>query len=1592
MAVLATAAVVCTSLTQAVAQDAPDDLQRREQERQIRILQQQMRGNLIIGGNPAATDAEAKNTSVFVRDSAVAAEKLALAERMERLKEWDTSAEVYQEVLDQYADRVLPIHSDDKGQPDRFGSVTSVVQDRLAAWPEEGRSVYLARYELPARRLLESADTSTRSDLMKVVNRYFLTEAGRDAALMLIESYFDHAEFIAAAMLSDRLVEKHPQVSDHAPLLLTRSALSWHLAGEAERAKGRAAQLSERFADASDTIGGKSRNLREIVQSALASPRHVQASSPGGWPVPFGSNDHTAIATETVNRGRIWAKLASIPIRPVTRANNALNEFEMENQPTFHRQRDYGAATGVLPVIDGSQLFFQDNSGIYGYDLERGEPLAGWLASNAKDGGKFVYPNAASMPRGVQMTTTLTDRHVLAILGQTEPFNFGGVDSQTAVVCLDRATGRQLWTASLNAVASEDEALRTARPVGSVLVAGDSVFVMARNRRPGAFEDSYLCCFALEDGSLRWTRHLASGNASRAYFDYNLPPQTTGDSHLAYADGNIFLSTDMGALASVNAADGTLSWLSVYPRLLPQAGQVQWAGMNAGAMPRVVPAYVGNPVIVDNGLIISLPGDAQHLFVHDSLTGEFRGSVRMLREPADAAGGDQSEEFEVLVGILNGRIVVAGSRSVALLDLAKITGERSFADVLVRHQPFVRSENREDTIRGRPFLTDNSIYVPTAWKLYRLAADGSRALEMYPPSPQDTLDGRTDERPGNIVFSNDSLIVAGPDGVNVYADLSLLRKRMETAVAADARSIHPRLRYADALFNAGQTEESLRWIDSSIQQLTSNGFVSPGPDRDRIFDQVAEMFRRLSGQERTETTLGSLLERLQRTADTPLQQVSLHLARAYFAKRTRDFATAADAYQKLIEEPSTGAVRLRTSESTTTASDYAIAQIDGLLKQYGRPVYERVEARAAAALAAAQATNDASKLLSVLSLFPNSQAGQEAIQHAIKASHSRGSGSIELLRRVGSMPGDPAEKLPLYRALLAAELERGDLHSALGRARQLARLDANASLGSLPALSGQSLSAATPAQLVEALQSMAFAAEDRTLPDLKLPDAEPLFDLKNPVVVKGVRNLLVPSNPRRDRVIALGSDRKSIRLFEPGAVQPTKVIDTPEIEELALSTWHGDSLAVVASSQLLVLDTNAGGVQWSFDPQDLKSTSRETVMMSIDDNGLISPTPPAKRQAIVMNPTARRAGLVIARQNRAQVIRQLGDVGVAGWEADEVPQWQRETIAFARFVGDACVVMTSRGRVIGLDAKTGKVRWQSSFSDRPATMFGVYDNLLVLGGNTESESNLIVYRADDGSQLLSQSYSGSSNRRLNTLSISKEGYLAAVHNDFINLFDLGSGDPSPLATFDGQGQNTFEGTRSQDQVQFCADKLLVLVNGERAQQVRMFDALTLEPTKVTDAKTKQQVERQLMPIYRDGIRQGESARMYVHKDRLLLRAGRDFMVYRVPVPDATPWQRHGDPLPTRMAMSSQSPLFVQGGILLFDWPEKQVGQPISSPRVQFYQRDVHEGGRETGTLLDEFNLSRQNAKMLDHVQPVDGGIYTVWSDGSLAFYPSRKPS
>ena len=145
---------------------------------------------------------------VFVRDSTTAVEKFALAERMERMREWPKAADIYQEVLAGAGDRVVPSRVDKKNVIYQYTSVALSVHERLAKWPDDGIAAYRSRYEPAAATLLAQADETGVEDLGvlgRVVTLYFPTDAAKTAATRLAADYLDTGDFAASAWLTDRL-------------------------------------------------------------------------------------------------------------------------------------------------------------------------------------------------------------------------------------------------------------------------------------------------------------------------------------------------------------------------------------------------------------------------------------------------------------------------------------------------------------------------------------------------------------------------------------------------------------------------------------------------------------------------------------------------------------------------------------------------------------------------------------------------------------------------------------------------------------------------------------------------------------------------------------------------------------------------------------------------------------------------------------------------------------------------------------------------------------------------------------------------------------------------------------------------------------------------------------------------------------------------------------------------------------------------------------------------------------------------------------------------------------------------------------------
>src|SRR5690606_6187352 len=127
-------------------------------------------------------------------------------------------ADVLQEVLEKYPDRVIQVA--EPAQNIRYTSIGTAVRQRISQWPPEGLAAYRARFDLPAQTLLDATDPYDVAGLRRVYALYFNTEAGKTAALRLIDLAFRTGDFRAGADVADQLLAWHPLIQDERPILL----------------------------------------------------------------------------------------------------------------------------------------------------------------------------------------------------------------------------------------------------------------------------------------------------------------------------------------------------------------------------------------------------------------------------------------------------------------------------------------------------------------------------------------------------------------------------------------------------------------------------------------------------------------------------------------------------------------------------------------------------------------------------------------------------------------------------------------------------------------------------------------------------------------------------------------------------------------------------------------------------------------------------------------------------------------------------------------------------------------------------------------------------------------------------------------------------------------------------------------------------------------------------------------------------------------------------------------------------------------------------------------------------------------------------
>ncbi len=414
------------------------------------------------------------------------------------------------------------------------------------------------------------------------------------------------------------------------------------------------------------------------------------------------------------------------------------------------------------------------------------------------------------------------------------------IQGEPRLVCLDRATGRENWVVGLSSAAdipkNEDEkAIRALSLSGSPLVVGDNVLVIGRSSKGGQGEDCYVLAFDLSNGRFRWACYIASsgmgpGIQMNGGAPFNTATENT--SHLAYANGRVYVQTNLGALAALDAYSGTIVWLNIYPSDRSTASALNNPMMLGGgafikaatnSSQRLKP-WMYNPVVVAENRLFMLPTEGNFLIIYDAGTGREEKRIDLDQIGRwEVLQSQTADKPTTLVGVKGDLLVLAGDSRLFCLDWRKYD-EKTFpgADI----DQVVWPSKVPGHIRGRCFMTADGVFVPADDRVRWLQLKDGRTIEEYPSGPQRTWEDG--EEPGNVLVTSDHVVLAGANNVDIYTDLGIATAKLDKEILSAPSEPEPRLRYAEVMFAANKPDAALQRLDEGIQLLGGTGAMTAG--------------------------------------------------------------------------------------------------------------------------------------------------------------------------------------------------------------------------------------------------------------------------------------------------------------------------------------------------------------------------------------------------------------------------------------------------------------------------------------------------------------------------------------------------------------------------------------------------------------------------------------------------------------------------------------------------------------------------------------------------------------------------------------------
>jgi outer membrane protein assembly factor BamB/tetratricopeptide (TPR) repeat protein len=735
---------------------------------------EQVRGQIrILGRMRGATTASQPVDGVFLpvdRETAL---------KLERAKEMLAKGQVADAVIE--LDRILDRREDYffKLDPNQtvHQSLKAEAQRLLSTLDKEQRAVYELQFGAQARRLLDEATTTGNLErLSEVVRRYFHTQAGYEAALVLARTHLDHDQPLAAALILERVKNAPAAGALYQPTLSLMLTACWLRAGLKDRASAELASIQQAYPGARLEAGGKPLDLgNQLASLAVLSGSakiDIADSSPatGNWTMPGGNPARNAsMAGGSPLLNERWS---------VSVFYSASLSSEMARLRKQFTDSGRAVVPSAQPLAVGNLVLMRTPHIVYGVDFTTGKLLWPWppqpsIEEQANPVSDASYMQTVTERMWVNNTygSMAADEHTLYLVHEgdiQETLRGASRTNQQPIVLVNgravpaasQATHNVLSAHSLRregaiewyvgGLDSEMEPeLAGAFFLGAPLPLQDQLYVLAEMR--GGIN---LVVLDAHTGKLAWMQQLA-------IVEQNLqlnPLRRTSGASPSYADGVLVCPTSAGAVVAVDLATRSLLWGYQYRRSPEQERHMQQRMAIASNGLVTMPVSPGSQwadtsAVIAEGRVLIPAVESDQLVCLSLLNGkEVWPPMRRDAALYVAAAGA-------------GRLIVVRESEVDVLNAA--TGKTVNKISLGGSHP-----------SGRGFYSGDDYYLPlTSAEVVKIDLSAGK------------ITGRSRSRsgavPGNLICHRGYVISQGVESLDKYFQLEPLRQEVAHRLAAN---------------------------------------------------------------------------------------------------------------------------------------------------------------------------------------------------------------------------------------------------------------------------------------------------------------------------------------------------------------------------------------------------------------------------------------------------------------------------------------------------------------------------------------------------------------------------------------------------------------------------------------------------------------------------------------------------------------------------------------------------------------------------------------------------------------------------------------